>query len=258
MTENWNLESWCNLPIKQQPEYRDLNELKKIEKKLESFPPLVSVDEIENLKSELAQVSRGEAFLLQGGDCAESFSEFNHNNIRSFFRTILQMTVALMYGAKKPVVKVGRISGQYAKPRSSNTETINNVTLPSYKGDNVNSIEFTEKARICDPEKLITGYFHSAATLNYIRSLAVGGYSSLGNINRWNEEFAHSLDKNKNIEELIYKINQSISFMESCGVNLKETLQLNSAKFYTSHEALMLNYEQAFTRNNHSNKHRGY
>ncbi len=258
MTKDWTIDSWRKLPINQQPEYSDQKKLKESEARLASFPPLVSVDEVETLKKELAEVSKGNAFLLQGGDCAESFGEFNHNNIRSFFRTILQMTIALMYGTKKPVVKVGRISGQYAKPRSSSTETIDGVTLPSYKGDNVNSIEFTKEARMCDPNKLIEGYFHSATTLNYIRSLALGGYSSLKNINRWNEDFAHSLKSGKNVSELIDKINQSISFMEACGVSLDETLQLNSAKFYTSHEALLLNYEQAFTRNHHSNQDRGY
>lgn len=258
MTKNWSIDSWRSLPIKQQPEYQNLTELSIVEEKLASFPPLVSVDEVEGLKKELALVSQGKAFLLQGGDCAESFGEFNHNNIRSYFKTILQMTIALMYGAKKPIVKVGRISGQYAKPRSTDFETIDGVTLPSYKGDNINSIEFTPEARVCDPYKLIDGYFYSATTLNYIRSLALGGFSSLKNINRWNENFAHSLNSGKNIEELIAKIDHSIAFMKACGVSLDDTLQLNSAKFYTSHEALLLNYEQAFTRNNHSNQNPGY
>ena len=258
MTTIWTPNSWRNLPIKQQPVYENQKHLLQVEAKLASLPPLVSVDEIENLKRELAQVALGNAFLLQGGDCAESFGEFNHDNIRSFFRTILQMTIALMYGTKKPIVKVGRIAGQYAKPRSDGSETVNGETLPSYKGDNVNGIEFEAATRNPDPKRLVEGYFYAAASLNYLRSLALGGYSSLKNVNRWNENFAHSLNSSKNAEELINKINQSIAFMESCGVNLGETSQLNSAKFYTSHEALLLNYEQAFTRNNQSSENAGY
>ncbi len=249
MNKNWSSDSWRNLPIKQQPIYNDQQELARVEKELSKFPDLVSFDEVEDLKIDLAKVSRGEAFLLQGGDCAESFAEFNHNNIRGYFRTILQMTIALMYGLKKPVVKVGRIAGQYAKPRSDDFETINGVSLPSYRGDNVNGIEFNENARKCDPQRLIKSYFHSAATLNYIRSLALGGYASLKNVNGWNEEFASSLNQKSHIEEIISSINQALSFIESCGLNSKEFLQLNSAKFYTSHEALLLNYEQQFTRN---------
>ena len=248
MSDNWDINSWRKLPIKQQPTYEDQKKLRQAEEKLANFPPLVSIDEVQNLKNELAKVAKGEAFLLQGGDCAESFTEFSHNNIRSLFRTILQMTVALMYGLKKPVVKVGRIAGQYAKPRSEDKETIDGISLPSYRGDLINAIEFDEKARICDPQRLISGYFHAAATLNYVRSLALGGYAGLKNVNQWNEEFALSLKSKTNIENLIYNINQAIGFIESCGLNSSELNQLNSARFYTSHEALLLNYEQAFTR----------
>jgi 3-deoxy-7-phosphoheptulonate synthase len=249
MSKNWSSDSWRNLPIKQQPIYENQQELAKAEQELRKFPDLVSFDEVEDLKNDLAKVSRGEAFLLQGGDCAESFEEFSHGNVRGYFRTILQMTIALMYGLKKPVVKVGRIAGQYAKPRSDDFETIGGVSLPSYRGDNVNDIEFNAEARKCDPQKLIKAYFHSAATLNYIRSLALGGYASLKNVNSWNEEFASSLSQKGHIEQIITSINQALSFIESCGLNSKEFLQLNSAKFYTSHEALLLNYEQQFTRN---------
>lgn len=256
MTKNWSINSWRSLPIKQQPIYDDKEELQKVENKLSNFPALVSFDEIDELKSDLARVVKGEAFLLQGGDCAESFAEFNHGNIKGYFRTILQMTIALMYGLKKPVIKVGRIAGQYAKPRSDDFETINGKSLPSYRGDIVNGIEFNEAARKCDPQRLIKAYFHSAATLNYIRSLALGGYASLKNVNGWNEEFASSLKHKGNIEEIISNINQALAFIESCGINSKEFLQLNSAKFYTSHEALLLNYEQQFTRTLiGSNKH---
>ena len=248
MNKNWSIDSWRHLPIKQQPIYNDKSELQKVENQLNQFPDLVSFDEINELKTDLAKVARGEAFLLQGGDCAESFAEFNHGNIKGYFRTILQMTIALMYGLKKPVVKVGRIAGQYAKPRSDDIETINGVSLPSYRGDIINGIEFNDAARKCDPQRLIKSYFYSAATLNHIRSLAIGGYASLKNVNSWNEEFASSLNHKGNIEEIINSINQAISFIESCGLNSKEFLQLNSAKFYTSHEALLLNYEQQFTR----------
>ena len=248
MTKSWTIDSWRSLPIKQQPIYKDQNQLKAIEKELSSFPPLVSIDEVRSLKTELAKVAAGEAFLLQGGDCAESFTEFNQSNIQSYFRTILHMTIALMYGLKKPVVKVGRIAGQYAKPRSDDQETIDGVSLPSYRGDIINSIDFDEGSRVCDPKRLIKGYFYSAATLNHVRSLAVGGYSSLKNINKWNEEFSSSLDKKDNIEELINNIKQAVSFMESCGIDSGTQNQLNSARFYTSHEALLLNYEQAFVR----------
>ncbi len=256
MHKNWSTNSWRNLPIKQQPTYENKDELEKVEDELNKFPDLVSFSEVDELKVDLAKVSKGEAFLLQGGDCAESFAEFNCGNIKSYFRTILQMTIALMYGLKKPVVKVGRIAGQYAKPRSDDIETIDGISLPSYRGDIINGIEFNSKARRCDPQRLIKSYFHSAATLNYIRSLAIGGYSSLKNVNSWNEEFVSSLNQKGNIEEIIASINQAISFIESCGLNSQEFLQLNSAKFYTSHEALLLNYEQQFTRRlNGSNKY---
>ncbi|MFT6219634.1 MAG: 3-deoxy-7-phosphoheptulonate synthase [Myxococcota bacterium] len=248
MQKNWTIDSWQNFPIKQQPIYEDSEELKKVEKTLSSFPGLVSPNEIEDLKTDLAKVANGEAFLLQGGDCAESFAEFNQVNIKSYFKTILQMTIALMYGMKKPVVKVGRIAGQYAKPRSGDFETIDGVSHPSYRGDNINDIAFNAISRKCDPQKLIKAYFHSASTLNYVRSLAVGGFSSLNNVNSWNKEFASSLKQKNHIEKVISSVNQSINFIESCGLNSKDLLQLNSAKFYTSHEALLLNYEQQFTR----------
>jgi 3-deoxy-7-phosphoheptulonate synthase len=242
MNTNWKIDSWRNHPIKQQPIYENQAELKKVERELSQFPELVSFNEIEDLKADLAKVSKGQAFLLQGGDCAESFTEFNQINIKNYFKTILQMTIALMYGMKKPVVKVGRIAGQYAKPRSGDTETIDGVSLPSYRGDIINNIEFNADARKCDPSRLIEGYFHSAATLNYVRSLALGGFSSLKNVNSWNEEFASSLKQKAHIEKIIGSINKSINFIESCGLNSNEHLQLNSAKFYTSHEALLLNY----------------
>lgn len=254
MKDYWQANSWRNFPIKQQPTYKNLENLKKVENQLANFPPLVSIDEIEKLKKELSLVCRGEAFLLQGGDCAESFLEFSHSNLKNYFRTIMQMTVALMYGLKKPIVKVGRIAGQYAKPRSQDSETINNNTLPAYRGDIINSIEFEEKSREADPQKLIDAYFYSSASLNFLRSLAVGGYGNLEKVNKWNEEFTHSLNSKKHSENVTSKINEILEFMKSCGIDYKTMPQFTTASFYTSHEALLLNYEEAFTKINNDNK----
>ena len=253
MTKTWAANSWRNFYIKQQPTYQDLSALKQAEATLASFPPLVSYDEIEKLKAELASVANGKAFLLQGGDCAESFTEFSHDNLKNFFRTVMQMTIALMYGLNKPIVKVGRIAGQYAKPRSDDNETIDGVTLPSYRGDIINSIAFEKNSRISDPKKLIDSYFYSAASLNYLRCLALGGYGNLQKVNKWNEEFAHSLNSKKNTEEVITKVNEILAFMKSCGLDSATLPQLTTASFFTSHEALLLNYEEAFTRKNKDN-----
>lgn len=250
MNQNWKGNSWRNFPIKQQPNYANKSDLKKVEETLAGFPPLVSIDEIENLKSELSLVEAGEAFLLQGGDCAESFTEFSHKNLKNFFRTIMQMTIALMYGLKKPVVKVGRIAGQYAKPRSEDSETIGNTTLPSYRGDIINGITFEESVRNPNPNRLIESYFYSAASLNYLRSLALGGYGNLEKVNKWNEEFAHSLNSKKNAENVISKINEVLEFMKACRLDSKALPQLTTASFFTSHEALLLNYEESFVRQN--------
>ncbi|MBU6339785.1 MAG: 3-deoxy-7-phosphoheptulonate synthase, partial [Rickettsiales bacterium] len=173
MSKKWAIDSWRDLPIKQQPTYDNKEHLKDVEKQLKNFPPLVSYDEVEKLKSELSLVAKGEAFLLQGGDCAESFTEFSHNNLQSFFRTVMQMTIALMYGLNKPIVKVGRIAGQYAKPRSDDSETVNGISLPSYRGDIINAIDFEKNARTANPERLVDSYFYSAASLNYLRCLAL-------------------------------------------------------------------------------------
>lgn len=254
MTNKWTPNSWRSLPIKQQPTYADLNQLKQVENTLASFPTLVSADEVDKLKAQLALVANGEAFLLQGGDCAESFSEFSGDNLKSFFRTVMQMTIALMYGLKKPVVKVGRIAGQYAKPRSSGDETINGVTLPAYRGDIINGIEFDAEKRQSNPQRLLDSYFHSAASLNYLRSLAQGGYGNLEKVNKWNEEFVHSLNSKKNSEEVISKINDNLAFMQACGLDFRQMPQFTTASFFTSHEALLLNYEEALTRKNSDNK----
>ncbi len=254
MSQNWKANSWRNLPIKQQPIYEDQNLLKQTEQQLKNFPPLVSFDEIEKLKSELALVTEGKAFLLQGGDCAESFAEFSHDNLKNFFRTVMQMTIALMHGLNKPIVKVGRIAGQYAKPRSDNSETIDGITMPSYRGDIVNKIDFEQTARIADPKRLIESYFYSAASLNYLRSLALGGYGNLEKVNKWNEEFAHSLVSKENTEKVIEEVNKNLRFIKACGLDSSSLPQLTTASFFTSHEALLLNYEEAFIRENKDNK----
>lgn len=245
---HWTKDSWRELPIKQQPTYKDQKKLKAVESDLAHFPPLVSIDEIDKLKAELALVSQGKAFLLQCGDCAESFQEFSHANLKSFFRTVMQMTIALMQGVKKPVVKVGRVAGQYAKPRSQDDETVDGVTLPSYRGDIINSIDFTQSARESDPHRLIESYFYSSASLNYLRSLALGGYGNLQKINKWNEEFVHNFEKKRHMEDVVEKINDNLQFIESCGLDSASLPQLTTASFFTSHEALLLNYEQAFTK----------
>lgn len=246
--KQWKPDSWRDFPIKQQPTYGNLQELKKVEDELASLPALVSFDEVEKLKAELALVCEGKAFLLQCGDCAESFAEFSNTNLKNFFRTLTQMTVTLMQGVKKPIVKVGRVAGQYAKPRSQDEETIDGVTLPSYRGDIINSIEFSENARKSDPKRLLQSYFYSAASLNYLRSLAMGGYSSLSKVNEWNKEFVHNLSSKRNTEEVLSRITDNIAFIESCGLSSATIPQLATASFFTSHEALLLNYEQAFTR----------
>ncbi|GGY51135.1 class II 3-deoxy-7-phosphoheptulonate synthase [Parvularcula lutaonensis] len=244
----WHPSSWRAKPAKHIPDdYPDPAALEAVEKELASYPPLVFAGEVRSLKERLAAVSRGEAFLLQGGDCAESFKEFSADNIRDTFRVLLQMAVALTYGAAVPVVKVGRIAGQFGKPRSSPTETQGDVTLPSYRGDNINGSEFTAEARIPDPQRLLKGYGQSAATLNLIRAFAKGGYASLRNVHRWNLEFA-SGPQNERYTELANKISDAMDFMDACGLGTSYTKAFNEVEFYTSHEALLLGYEEALTR----------
>ena len=244
----WQPNSWRSKPAKHIPEdYPDPAALAAVEEQLASYPPLVFAGEVRTLKERLAAVARGEAFLLQGGDCAESFKEFGADNIRDTFRVLLQMAVALTYGAAMPVVKVGRIAGQFGKPRSSPTETIGDVTLPSYRGDNINGMDFTPEARIPDPERLLRAYGQSAATLNLIRAFAKGGYASLRNVHRWNLEFA-SGPQNERYVEIADRISDAMEFMDACGLTGFNSRALNEVEFYTSHEALLLGYEQAMTR----------
>lgn len=247
-TNTWSPESWRSLPIKQQPEYKDQSSLKSVEQQLRSMPPLASPGESRALKRELADVAAGKAFLLQGGDCAESFAEFSEDNLRAFFRVLLQMTMAMMYGAGCPVVKVGRIAGQFAKPRSDGTETIDGVALPSYRGDMINGMDFDAASREPDPERLLRAYYQGAATINFLRTLARGGYASLKRINQWNREFVYSSTQGKRFEELVARITECIGFIEACRLPLDEVEEFAEASFFTSHEALLLGYESSLTR----------
>ena len=230
------------------PSYADPAALQEVEARLGAMPPLIFPGEISQLRQRLAAVARGEAFLLQGGDCAESFDQFGQAPVESTFRVILQMAVVLTYAAACPVVKVGRIAGQFAKPRSAETEAIDGVTLPSYRGDIINGSAFTQQARQPDPARLLTAYSHSAATLNLLRALAQGGFADLHQVHRWTADFVRSSPQGERFEELAGRITQSLAFMEACGFDAARTPQLHAVEFYTSHEALHLPYEQALTR----------
>ncbi|GMM84180.1 class II 3-deoxy-7-phosphoheptulonate synthase [Pseudoalteromonas sp. MTN2-4] len=248
---NWNPNSWRDFPIVQQPEYPDQAQLKQVEKQLNSAPPLVFAEETRSLYKSLADVCEGKAFLLQGGDCAESFSDFSAANIRDTFKTLLQMAVVLTYGGKCPVVKIARMAGQYAKPRSSDYETLDGVSLPSYRGDIVNSFEFTESARIPDPNRLMTAYHHSAATLNLLRAFAQGGLADLHQVNRWNMSFVAANPLKEKFQQLADRIQDALQFMEVCGIDSTVAPSLKETSLYTSHEALLLGYEEALTRRDH-------
>ena len=246
---NWSPDSWRGLPAKHIPQdYPDLEALAAAEATLATYPPLVFAGEVRRLKSRLADVGAGRAFLLQGGDCAESFKEFSANNIRDTFRVILQMAVTLTFAAAKPVVKVGRIAGQFGKPRSSPTETKGDVTLPSYRGDNINGMEFTEASRLPDPNRLLKAYGQSAATLNLIRAFARGGYADLHNLHQWTMDFVANSAQGEKFEQMAQRIEQALDFMAACGINSTTTPSLAETEFFTSHEGLLLGYEQAMTR----------
>jgi 3-deoxy-7-phosphoheptulonate synthase len=230
------------------PEYGDLAALAAVEARLKTHPPLVFAGEARNLTAALAQVAGGKAFLLQGGDCAESFAEFHPDNIRDTFRILLQMAVVLTFAAGVPVVKVGRIAGQFAKPRSDDLETRDGITLPSYRGDNINGSEFTAEARAPDPARLMQAYAQSAATLNLLRAFASGGYADLHNVHRWTLGFIAGSPAGEQYKVLAQRISESLDFMVACGITPKSVPQLRTTDFYTSHEALLLGYEQAMTR----------
>jgi 3-deoxy-7-phosphoheptulonate synthase len=246
----WNISSWRKYDAKQQPIYDDLIHLERVIKKLGSYPALIYFDEANRLKHQLAKICKGEAFLLQAGDCAESFAEFSESNLTRYFQILLQMTAVLMHGTKKPVVKVGRIAGQFAKPRSSDFEEVNGNKIASYRGDIVNSLQPSAKLRIPNPDFLVDAYKQSAATLNFLRSLATGGFSSIEKINGWLTDFAINTPENKKLIEIVERIKDSAYFFKACGFDLESDRDYNSAEFYTSHEALLLNYEEALTRKN--------
>ncbi|MGE3146677.1 MAG: class II 3-deoxy-7-phosphoheptulonate synthase [Pseudorhodoplanes sp.] len=248
MPERWTPESWRKKPIAQMPDYPDKQALSAVEKQLASFPPLVFAGEARNLKKALARVAKGEAFLLQGGDCAESFAEHGPNNIRDFFRVFLQMAVVLTYSGGSPVVKIGRIAGQFAKPRSSPTEKRDGKELPSYRGDIVNDIAFTEDARRPDPRRQIEAYRQSAATLNLLRAFAHGGYANLATVHQWMLGFVKDSPQSRRYMELADRISEALDFMRACGLDLESHPELRSTDLYTSHEALLLGFEEAMTR----------
>ncbi len=245
---NWNPSSWRDFPIKQQPTYQDLEKLKKVESELATYPPLIFAEEARRLKSQLADVVKGKAFLLQGGDCAESFSSFNANNIKDLFKVMMQMAVVLTFSGGCPVVKVGRVAGQFAKPRSADFEEVNGVSLPSYRGDIVNNIEFNDKHRTPKAKKLLKAYNQSAATLNLLRAFARGGMADLHNVHAWNLDFVKDNTLGEKYNQLACKISETMRFIESCGITSENTNQLRETVLYTSHEALLLNYEEALTR----------
>ena len=248
MSKPWSPDSWRALPIRQVPEYPDPALLADVEGKLRAYPPLVFAGEARSLKKALGDVALGKAFLLQGGDCAESFAEFHPNNIRDTFRVLLQMAVVMTFAAACPVVKVGRMAGQFAKPRSAPTEEQGGVELPSYRGDNINGMDFTAEARTPDPKRLLQAYLQSAATLNLLRAFAQGGYADLHAVHRWNLGYIANSPSGERYRELADRITEALAFMEACGVNPDTTPSLRTTDFYTSHEALLLGYEQAMTR----------
>jgi 3-deoxy-7-phosphoheptulonate synthase len=249
MTDRWTPTTWREKPAKHIPsDYPDAGELARVEGELKALPPLVFAGEARRLKDLLGDVAAGKAFLLQGGDCAESFKEFKADNIRDTFRLILQMAVVLTFAGGKPIVKVGRIAGQFAKPRSEPIETIGDVTLPSYRGDIINGMDFSESERVPDPERLLKAYTQSAATLNLLRAFAGGGYADLHNIHRWSLDFVNRSPQGARYRELSDKISESLAFMAAIGVTPQSHPSMHQVEFFTSHEALLLGLEEAMTR----------
>ncbi|KAK9286205.1 hypothetical protein L1049_014589 [Liquidambar formosana] len=243
----WTLDTWKTKKALQLPEYPDQNELESVLRTLESFPPIVFAGEARNLEERLAQAALGNAFLLQGGDCAESFKEFNANNIRDTFRVLLQMGVVLMFGGQMPVIKVGRMAGQFAKPRSEPFEEQNGVTLPSYRGDNVNGDAFDEKSRVPDPDRMIRAYCQSVGTLNLLRAFATGGYAAMQRVTQWNLDFTEHSEQGDRYRELANRVDEALGFMAASGLTVDHPI-MTTTEFWTSHECLLLPYEQALTR----------
>jgi 3-deoxy-7-phosphoheptulonate synthase len=248
MTEAWTPSSWQHHPAGQQPEWPDADGLNRAVKTISGYPPLVFAGEARSLQSSLAQVAAGNAFLLQAGDCAESFEEFSADNIREKLRVILQMAVVLTYSMGVPVVKVGRIAGQFAKPRSSPTECIDGVDLPSFRGHIVNGELFEAGARTPDPDRLVQAYHQSASTLNLVRAFTKGGFADLTRVHSWNQEFVASSPEGRRYEQLAAEIDRALNFMRACGIDIENNPALGSVDVYTSHEALILGYEEALTR----------
>lgn len=249
MTSNWNPNSWTNFPADQQPDWPDDNELSAVLKEISELPPLVFAGEARTLKSKLARVCNGEALLLQAGDCAESFSSLSANSIRDKLKVILQMAVALTYSTGLPVVKVGRIAGQFAKPRSSPTETKDDVELPSFRGHIVNDTDFNAGARTADPKRLLMAYNQSSATLNLLRAFTRGGFADLTQVHSWNQQFVANSPAGAQYKEIADGITNALAFMRACGITSEDHPALHEVDFYTSHEALLLGYEEALTRN---------
>ncbi len=245
---SWSPSSWRDFPIKQQPEYKDKELLKKVEEELKTFPPLIFSGEARSLKEKLALAGRGEAFIIQGGDCAESFAAFNADTIKNLFKLILQMSVVVAYSSGKPVVKIGRLAGQFAKPRSSDFEERDGVKLPSYRGDIINDIAFSKEAREADPNRMIRAYYQSAATMNLLRAFSRGGLADLTKVHQWNLDFIKSHPIGKRYEEISCQIDKAMKFLKAAGLTPDNTPQLKQTTLYTSHEALLLNYEEALTR----------
>jgi 3-deoxy-7-phosphoheptulonate synthase len=248
MVQKWSPDSWRGMPIRQVPEYPDAAALDAVEATLRHYPPLVFAGEARRLKQTLGRVAEGKAFLLQGGDCAESFAEFHPNNIRDTFRVLLQMAVVLTYGAACPVVKVSRMAGQFAKPRSADHETQGGVTLPSYRGDIVNGMDFTQASRFPDPQRMIQAFSQSAATLNLLRAFAQGGYADLHRVHSWNQGFVAQSPAGARYQELADRLTETLDFMAACGLTSETTPQIRETDLFTSHEALLLQYEEALTR----------
>lgn len=243
-----SVSSWRDFPIKQQPTYPDQDRLIQVEQKLQGFPPLVFAQEIRDLKKNLAEVSAGRGFLLQAGDCAESFAEFNADKIRDTFKVLLQMAIILTFAGRKPVTKLARTAGQFAKPRSSDQEVVDGISLASYRGDIINSVEFNSAARIPDPERMLQAYHQSAATLNLLRAFAQGGLADLHQVHRWNMSFVEASPARDRYLEMSERIEDALGFMEVCGITSQTAPSIRETQIFTSHEALLLNYEEALSR----------
>ncbi|PWC53958.1 3-deoxy-7-phosphoheptulonate synthase class II [Azospirillum sp. TSO22-1] len=248
MVERWTPDSWKSKPVKQLPAYPDPSKVDAVVERLSAYPPLVFAGEARRLKSALAAAVDGQAFLLQGGDCAESFAEFHPNNIRDTFRVLLQMAIVLTFGAAIPVVKVGRMAGQFAKPRSADMETVDGVELPSYRGDIINGFDFTSDARVPDPERMMQAYTQAASTLNLLRAFAQGGYADLHKVHQWTLGFVERSPAGERMHDLAQRLDEALAFMAACGITAETTPQIRETDFFTSHEALLLPFEQALTR----------